>query len=129
MPSRAQDWMDQARRDLDAAGRNLECGIFEWACFISQQAGEKAVKAVFQHLNAEAWGHSVSELLQVLPEAHLPPPDVLASARELDTYYIPTRYPNGFPAGAPKDYFTAQKAREAITHAEAVVRFCEGLLH
>jgi len=47
------------QRDLDATTVMTQNGIFEWACFVSQQAAEKAVKAVLQKMNATAWGHSV----------------------------------------------------------------------
>jgi len=29
----------------------------------------------------------------------------VASAKKLDRYYIPTRYPNGLPGGVPSRYF------------------------
>ena len=45
------------------------------------------------------------------------------AAIRLDRYYIPTRYPNGFDAGAPLDYFLESDSREAIDHAEQVIEF------
>ena len=48
MVERSADWLRQARRDLENAEYELEGGFYEWACFLSQQAAEKAVKAVFQ---------------------------------------------------------------------------------
>ena len=41
----------------------------------------------------------------------------------LDRFYIPTRYPNGFDAGAPADYFLEADARQAIAHAEQIIEF------
>src|SRR5438876_155655 len=58
--SRADDWLEQARSDLDLARVALREGHFDWACFAAQQASEKAVKAVFQSRGAEAWGHAVA---------------------------------------------------------------------
>ncbi len=46
-----------------------EDGDYEWACFAAQQGAEKAVKAVFQKIGAEAWGHSVTVLLEALPNS------------------------------------------------------------
>lgn len=43
-------------------------GDYEWACFAAQQAGKKAVQALYQKLGADAWGHSITGLLQSLPE-------------------------------------------------------------
>ncbi len=44
-------------------------------------------------------------------------------ARVLDLYYIPTRYPNGFPMGAPYEHFTQKQAKEAIEYASKVLEF------
>jgi len=64
--------------------------------FIAQQAAEKAVKAVFQKLNAVAWGHSVFELIKTLSKKEKIDSNIVNCAKSLDKYYIPTRYPNGF---------------------------------
>lgn len=63
---RPEDWFRQAQRDLDAARHNRSGGHFEWACFLSQQAAEKAAKALFEAQGVEAWGHSVGALLEEL---------------------------------------------------------------
>ena len=68
MAERSADWIRQTRRDLESAKAQTTAGFYEWACFISQQASEKALKAVLQHLGAEAWGHSIIGLLQALRE-------------------------------------------------------------
>jgi len=101
---RFEDWFRQAVRDLEHAKRSLEFGDYEWACFAAQQAAEKAVKALYQHLGVEAWGRSASRLLNALPEQFRPPPELIDKAKELDKHYIPTRYPNFHPEGAPADY-------------------------
>ncbi len=41
----AQRWLEQARWDVDAARRVREVGLYSLACFMSQQAAEKALKA------------------------------------------------------------------------------------
>lgn len=51
-------------------------------------------------------------------------PELLDAARRLDRHYIPTRYPNGFDRGTPRDYFTAADATQAITDADALLGFC-----
>lgn len=124
MPSRARDWFRQAERDLDLARRASQDGYSEWACFAAQQAAEKAVKAVFQALHMEAWGHVIHQLLERLPESSQAAGELLDRARRLDRHYLPTRYPNGFEAGIPADFYTAADAQEAIRDAEAVLEFC-----
>lgn len=91
MASRQEDWLRQAQRNLEHAARSAEMGHFEWACFAAQQAAEKAVKALFQAQGAEAWGHSVRDLLLGLPEAMAVRQDLVDAAAELDRHYIPPR--------------------------------------
>ncbi len=125
MPSRAEDWLRQAKIDLAHARAVMESGFFEWGCFSAQQAAEKALKALYQHLHGEARGHSVMKLLEMLPSTLSYPRDLLDDAAALDKLYIPTRYPNGFDIGAPHDFFTKQDLQEAIRHAERIVDFCD----
>ena len=125
MPSRHEDWLKQARRDLDHARHALRDGDYEWACFAAQQGAEKAVKALFQSLGAEAWGHSVSALLAGLPAGIGVGDEMLETAKELDKHYIPPRYPNSHPQGAPFEYYTRTEAERAIGHGEAIISFCE----
>jgi len=68
MPERSTDWMRQALRDLESARSQKRAGFHEWACCIAQQAAEKALKALYQRLGGEAWGHSLSDLLLGLRE-------------------------------------------------------------
>ncbi len=99
-------------------------GHHEWCAFASQQAAEKAVKALYQRLHKEAWGHVLTELLKALPDEAKPDEDLLDRAKVLDRHYIPTRYPNGFERGAPTDFYSRKDAEEAIAHAEAIIEFC-----
>mgnify|MGYP000586633703 CR=1 FL=1 len=120
--------MDQAEGDLEHAKSDLERGFFDWACFSSQQAAEKAVKAVFQKMGAEAWGHSVADLLQELSRRHPVPEELINGALELDKAYISARYPNAHPSGSPRTRYTANEARRLIEYAERIIEFCQGLL-
>ena len=128
MAERSADWIRQARRDLESAKAQKTGGFYEWACFISQQASEKALKAVLQRAGAEAWGHSVIGLLQAARETLDVPVGLDDSGRYLDRYYIPSRYPNGWPSGSPADYITEKDAENATDHSEKIVRFCNGFL-
>src|SRR2546427_8422864 len=98
MASRAQDRLRQAEADLAHAKHALTAAHHEWACFAAQQAGEKAAKAAHEALGHEAWGHSVTELLDALrPDVPNVDPALMDRARALDKLYVPTRYPNGLP--------------------------------
>lgn len=67
---RSADWLEQAQSDLEHARYDLRAEFYEWACFSSQQAAKKAVKAVVQRQGEEAWGHSVADLLEELSERY-----------------------------------------------------------
>lgn len=128
MAERSADWLAQAERDLEEARWSLQGGFYEWVCFVAQQAAEKAVKALYQRLHAEARGHSVSQLLASLPSDTALEEELLEKAIHLDRYYIQPRYPNGFDSGAPKDYFTRRDAEEAIEFASAIIGYCKSKL-
>jgi len=123
--NRANDWLEQAGRDIEHSRLSLDNGFYEWACFSAQQAAEKAVKALIQTLGGEGWGHSVTRLLEELPEEIACSSELIENAKELDQHYILSRYPNAHPQGAPTDYYTRNQAQRIIEYAEEIIRFCE----
>jgi HEPN domain-containing protein len=125
---RSADWMDQAEGDLQHAQNDLASGYFDWACFSSQQSAEKAVKAILQRLNIEAWGHSVFDLLGALCATHAVSDTLSDEALELDKAYIPARYPDAHPSGSPRRRYTYTEADRMVTYARHILKFCEDLL-
>ncbi|MEM4354299.1 MAG: HEPN domain-containing protein [Candidatus Caldarchaeum sp.] len=128
MVERSRDWIDQAEGDLEHAKSDLERGFYDWACFSAQQSAEKAVKAVFQKLGAEAWGHSVYDLLISLREKTTVDEELLRYSLELDKAYIPTRYPNAHPSLSPRRRYTKVEAERMIYYAERILGFCKDIL-
>jgi HEPN domain-containing protein len=128
MVERSGDWMDQAEGDLEHAKNDLKTGFYDWACFSAQQAAEKAVKAVFQKLGGEAWGHSVYDLLLNLKGREKVDEKLLDYALELDKTYIPARYPNAHPSSSPRRRYTKREAERMIGYAERILRFCKSIL-
>ena len=124
MVNRFLDWFKQAEADLRHAANALKDGDFEWSCFASQQGAEKALKAVFQRLGMEAWGHTLTALVGNLPEETRIQEHLVNCAKTLDKHYIPTRYPNGFDSGAPTDFYTQEEAEKAIECAKEILEFC-----
>ena len=121
MNGRYRDWIDQALADLALARTASDAESHEGACFASQQAAEKAIKGHFGFLGGECWGHSLTKLLQDLPERVRFGDEIAAAARRLDRLYIPTRDPNGFDAGKPADYFTREDSDAAIADAKRII--------
>jgi HEPN domain-containing protein len=123
MPERSRDWFRQAQHDLEKSRLDLQWRYFEWACFTAHQAAEKGVKAVYYARHGEARGHGIRELLRALDVSV--DEDLLSQATFLDRFYIPTRYPNGLPAGVPHDYFSQEDASKAIEAAEVILAWCQ----
>jgi HEPN domain-containing protein len=123
MVSRARDWLKQAVRDLEQAVDSKDAGRHEWACFAAQQAAEKAVKSLHLHHGQEAWGHVIARLIQELPETVSVPGEMLDKARVLDNFYIPARYPNSHPAGAPFEHYGPLQSNMAIDYAREIIDF------
>ncbi len=126
--NRWRDWWEQALRDFRHAEHSTDGGHYEWAAFAAQQAAEKSVKALILSCNGEPWGHSVTGLLEALPQGSKAPESLMEAANRLDKHYLPTRYPNGFPAGYPGKLYTAGEAKEAIADAAQIIEFCRGRL-
>jgi len=118
----AERWLAQARSDLGFAEVGLGAGYAAQACFMCQQAAEKACKAVHYLGGARfVFGHSVVELLAPLCTGHPALAGLVDAARQLDQYYVPTRYPNALPGGVPADVFTRSQAEEAVALARRFV--------
>jgi HEPN domain-containing protein len=121
MANRAPDWFAQAQRDLEHARASQAGTRHEWACFASQQAAEKAVKALHLSQGQEAWGHVISRLLRDLPFEV--PADLIDKGRVLDNFYMATRYANGHPEGPPFEHYGHIQSEEAIRHASEILEF------
>ena len=91
--------------------------------FAAQQAAEKAVKALHLHLGQEAWGHVVANLLIELPKDVQVSHDLIEKARVLDNFYIPPRYPNSHPEGAPFEHYGPIQSEQAIYYASEIIEF------
>jgi HEPN domain-containing protein len=128
MPNRFRDWFRQAERDLEQARDSQTAGRHEWACFAAQQAAEKAVKALHLKGATEVWGHVIAELLKELRPSIPVRSDLLEKATFLDNFYIPMRYANGHPSGAPFEHYTSLQSHQAITYAEEIIEFARSAM-
>ncbi len=123
MVNRAGDWLRQGLRDLEHAEQARASGHHEWSCFAAHQAAEKAVKALHLQLGQEAWGHVVATLLRELPDEVGVSEELVDRARVLDNFYIPARYPNSHPEGAPFEHYGTLQSEEALRHAREILAF------
>jgi len=117
--------MEQARGDLNHARKSIPLTDFDWACFAAQQSAEKAVKAVHLSHGAIVWGHSVFDALDAFPPDAGVTGELREAALRLDKFYIPTRYPDAYPSGPSRRYYTEADAQQAVADAEKVVNWCD----
>lgn len=128
MPGRRKDeahrWFQQALYDLKAVKWNLQGGFHDTACFLAQQAAEKALKSLLYYLGARRTALLTHSLVTIIQEAAQKVGllrDLLGSARDLDLHYIPSRYPNGLPSGYPHRFYDKEMAQRALEAAEKIV--------
>ncbi len=128
----ATRWFNTASEDLDAARIMRDNKKFAHACFLSQQASEKAVKSLHFFLDADPWGHSIvnliSELKEINPKVFEAFETSVSSARILDRFYIPTRYPDGLPDIIPSEAFGKEDADTAIGIATGILGLVQSVL-
>jgi HEPN domain-containing protein len=127
MPDNAAEgarWLRQAQQDLEDAEFTREGSRFNLACFLGQQAAEKAIKAYLYFRGAEdVWGHSLIDLCEDAKIFEMFFDTIKSEARQLDKYYYITRYPEFLPGGIPSEAFDRVDADRAIELSYIVVDF------
>ena len=116
-----REWMNRARSDLAIARADIPEAYPEDLCFHAQQAAEKAIKGILtMHNRTFPFVHNLGILARLLEEAGEEIPEEARLADRLTDYARIFRYPSEFPMA------TEQDLAEAVSIAEAVVRWAEG---
>jgi HEPN domain-containing protein len=119
-------WREEAGRALGAATREATAENHNWSCFLAEQAAQLAVKALLHGLGRGPWGHDLERLLAAVGEAGVALNDeVRAAARLLVRHYIPARYPDAQPAGAPGGRYVADDSLAALEATDTLLRFVD----
>ena len=118
----AELWLSQAENDLAFAKVALREEFFAQACFNPHQVAEKALKSL-AYLRGDRYviGHSLDELVSTLEPTYAQLSQWRDAAGILDTYYVPTRYPNALPGSAPFRVYKTDQATEAVDWAGEIV--------
>ena len=125
-------WLETATDDLDSALILKDKGKFAHSCFHAQQAGEKALKALWFSADADPWGHSIRKLIENLKTVDkdlfrsLEP--LIRAGTVLDRFYIPTRYPNGLPNMTPQEAFLAEDAEGCLESSREILQTVSSLI-
>jgi HEPN domain-containing protein len=128
---KSKAWMEEARYDFETCLELHELDRYNWVCTCSQQASEKAVKALFllEGINFP-WTHSIVDLLDELKESiNIDDEkffDLRHSASELDPHYIETRYPDAIGGTqAPYKYYDKQRSENCLNNTRKVLEWVE----
>lgn len=118
----ARRWFLQAEDDLRFVEWVWKEGrFFDKGCFISQQAGEKALKAcLYARGERRVIGHSLFEMVQDISNTERSFSTVVDEARRLDRFYTTARYPNAIPGGSPFQIYTGDDLAEAYKDVKKV---------
>lgn len=112
-------WLEQAQNDLKWTQHLYREGAYYLVCFMAQQVTEKALKAFLYAQGEEiVLGHSILQLGKKASEYDPKFQSDLERWALLDTYYIPTRYPNGLPDDIPARVYNREIAESALRLAE-----------
>lgn len=108
-------WLDFAKEDLHLAQLAFKDQIFNQVCFHSQQGVEKILKGYLSYkLQPTPKTHSLIELYRICKEISSDFPDIENDCLKLDSYYIPTRYPDALPGTGPDGLPDQSDAKEAL---------------
>ena len=124
-PGSPQEWLAHAESDLNLARlAKATKGILpEQACFHTQQAAEKSLKAVLLFRRVEfPLVHDLETLVGLLEENRVAFPPEIRETGSLTPYAVEARYPGHLEEVTPSD------VDEAIRLAEAVFRWAAGIL-
>ena len=123
--NRYRDWFRQAENDWDWGNHTIDSGHFAQACFIAQQVAEKALKSLCLYRNLDTIKtHSVRKIAQELGVNG----EIEEIGKYLDLFYIPTRYPDSLPEGAPFESFTRQQAVDGLEKALYILSYVRDII-
>ena len=127
----ARRWFLQAEDDLRFVEWMLKEGkFFDKGCFISQQAGEMALKAcLYGRGERRVIGHSLFEMVQEICNTEETFNTIVDEARKLDRFYTAARYPNALPGGSPFQVYTVDDFAEAHKDVKKVLEVSKEFLH
>jgi HEPN domain-containing protein/predicted nucleotidyltransferase len=116
-------WLEHAQKDLALAQLAYESDLdfAQQVCFQSQQAAEKAIKAVLLERNVDIpYTHELKDLVKEVTSRGLSVPPDVARADELTRCAVKTRYPH------TEHEITDQNIADAMLIADATVAWAAG---
>lgn len=126
----AERWLTEARTHRAVARDLYDNGTYSQSAFHCQQAAEMALKAVLYNAGMRPFGHSLTDLLELIEEQAVASLDVdlQEAAAHLNRHYIDSRYPDAVQDVAPSHYYTQGMAEETQEWTDQILQFAFKLL-
>lgn len=122
-------WREAAEGARRSADVQTRAHLYNWACFLAEQAAQLAIKGLLHGIGAGAWGHDLVELGRALADKmeNAIPNQVAAALRRLSRHYIPARYPDAHPSGPPGAHYGREDADQALADLATILQHVDGL--
>ena len=122
-PETGRRWLRQAEHDIEIAQSHQERGDYSDACFMAEQASQKALKGFLIAQGRRSVPiHSVAQLAEECSRIDKVFSSHISPGRILDQYYIPTRYPDALaPPAVPFESYTEEQGSKGVQIARAIV--------
>jgi HEPN domain-containing protein len=115
-------WRAASDTAFRSAQSQRDAGFFGWACFMSEQAAQFALKALLQAAGRGDKTHDLTSLWEACRSAGIDlPPELEDGLKRLSRHYIMPRYPDVVPGGEPARFYGRADADEAIEDARRVL--------
>ena len=118
-------WIKQAKHTFNAIKADIQFKNYSWACFKAHQAAEYALKGFLRGTGQPAFGYDLRALTMEVAKYCGSSRDVTEAVLALSKFYIPSRYPDAFPGGAPYEFYTQKDAEEALAYARKIIDWVE----
>lgn len=118
MREEINNWLKQAEEDLEKAKILFDNKKFDGVTFYSQQAAEKALKAV--HISKE-FGLIKTHDLSLLGRILKLPKELLKKAILLNPFYTASRY----PLGEEQAISDQENANESLDSSQEILKWCK----
>ena len=120
-PGTPEDWLLRAKSNLARLSSPKPAGVlWEDVCYDSQQAAEKALKAMLCYKKIGFRPvHDIGELIDALVKGGVPVPNDVREASVLTVYAVQTRYPGDYERVTEEEFLDALKmAGKVVSWAE-----------
>ena len=111
-------WWKQSLKDLEAAEKNLQIGLYYVSAFLSQQSVEKALKALYIH-KLKSIPEPSHSLVHLGKKVGIPK-EFESHLRKLTPDFVISRYPDAAQA-VPYELYDEEIAKEKLEIARSVV--------